>query len=67
MVVRIYKINLQNGNNWPLVKSFTTEKFMSLEEARSYKKRIEDVFSRRYNKPIKAFFNHTDPKSKFND
>ena len=59
-MIQITQIDLQNGNNWPVLRSFACNKVIDRTGLKSYKKRLKSVFEKRYNKEITVLLTYKD-------
>lgn len=65
MMIRIIKIDLINGNNLPLVRSFTTLRLIDQKRVKSYKKRLKSFFETVYKKELSVNLTYTEIESKY--
>lgn len=65
MMIRIIKIDLINGNNLPLVRSFTTCKIIDQKRVKAYKKRLKSFFETVYKKELSVNLTYTEVESKY--
>ena len=65
MMIRIIKIDLINGNNLPLVRSFTTYRTIDQKQVKAYKKRLKSFFETVYKKELSVNLTYTDFESKY--
>ena len=65
MMIRIIKIDLINGNNLPLVRSFTTYRTIDQKQVKAYKKRLKSFFETVYKKELTVNLTYTEVESKY--
>jgi hypothetical protein len=65
MMIRIIKIDLINGNNLPLVRSFTTLRLIDQKRVKAYKKRLKSFFETVYKKELSVNLTYTEIESKY--
>jgi len=66
-MIQIFRIDLQNGNNWPLIRSFVCNKVIDRTELKTYKKRLKSVFEKRYKKELTVSCRYKPEESKYDE
>jgi hypothetical protein len=65
--VKIYQIDLQNGNSTKSLKTFECCKVMPEFDLVSYKLRVKSVFERRLKRKITVILRHVPAESKYDE
>ena len=66
-MITIFRIDIQNGNSWPPVRSFVCNKTIHLSEAKVYKKRLKLIYERRLNRHVEVSLRYKEVQSKYDE
>ena len=66
-MITIFRIDIQNGNIWPPVRSFVCNKTIHLSEAKVYKERLKSIYERRLNRHVEVSLRYKEVKSKYEE
>jgi len=66
-MITIFQIDIQNCNNWPLLRSFEVSRTIHLHRLKSYKKRLKSKWSRLLGKDVTVLVRYKDAESKYNE